>query len=412
MSSFVDVAIIGAGPNGLSLAAQLSALGVDFRIFGKPMDLWRDHMPPGMRLKSDGASSDLVDASDELTLKNYCAENGLPHHDSKLPIPLATFTAYGMEFQKRFVPQLEQKFLTALNETAQGFSLRFDDGEIVSARRVVLAIGVQHFKYTPDFLKDLPEEYVTHSSRYGAIEQFRGKEVTVMGAGASAIDLAGLLKDIGADAKMMTRRPTIEFHAPPGPRSFLNRLRAPNTGMGAGWQLRVFQDEPRVFHALPEKMRLHKARTMLGPSAGWFMKDSIEGRVPILTGTIPTRVEVKNGKVHVQAKTLAGGDTEIVTSHLVAATGYKVDLRKLPFLNADVLGRIKSVENTPVLSTQFETSIPGLHMVGFAALNNFGPLVRFVLGARYQSRRLSAHLVAVLARGHHPVRVPTRAAQN
>ena len=52
MGSFVDVAIIGAGPYGLSVAAHLNALGVDYRIFGKPMQLWRDHMPPGMRLKS------------------------------------------------------------------------------------------------------------------------------------------------------------------------------------------------------------------------------------------------------------------------------------------------------------------------------------------------------------------------
>jgi len=412
VSSFVDVAIIGAGPNGLSLAAHLNALGIDFRIFGKPMDLWRDHMPPGMRLKSDGASSDLADPFDELTLKRFCAATGRPHHDSRLPIPLDTFVAYGMSFQEQFVPRLEQKFLAALDETSQGFTLRFDDGEIVSARRVVLAIGVQHFKYTPDFLKGLPEEYVTHSSRYGALDAFRGKEVTVMGAGASAIDLAGLLKDNGADATLMTRRPSIEFHAPPGPRSFVNRLRAPNTGMGAGWQLRVFQDEPLVFHALPESVRLRKARTMLGPSAGWFMRDSIVDRVPIRTGIVPVAAEVKRGQVHIKAKALAGGDTEIVTPHLVAATGYKVDLRKLAFLPADLLARMATVEHTPVLSTQFETSVPGLHMVGFAAVNNFGPLVRFVLGARYQARRLSRHLAASLARGRHPVQTGARLAQH
>jgi len=49
-----DVVIIGAGPYGLSIAAHLKALGVDFRIFGSPMRTWLGHMPKGMRLKSEG----------------------------------------------------------------------------------------------------------------------------------------------------------------------------------------------------------------------------------------------------------------------------------------------------------------------------------------------------------------------
>ena len=45
MLNCVDIAIVGAGPYGLSLAAHLKAAGVSFRIFGKPMSTWRDHMP-------------------------------------------------------------------------------------------------------------------------------------------------------------------------------------------------------------------------------------------------------------------------------------------------------------------------------------------------------------------------------
>src|SRR5205085_89196 len=49
--SATDVAIIGAGPYGLSLAAHLRSRGVRFGIFGKPMQAWLD-MSPGMYLKS------------------------------------------------------------------------------------------------------------------------------------------------------------------------------------------------------------------------------------------------------------------------------------------------------------------------------------------------------------------------
>src|SRR5690242_5427406 len=69
-----QVAIIGAGPYGLSIAAHLRAHGVPYRIFGTPVDTWRRHMPAGMMLKSDGFASSLSDPSDEGTLAAYCAE--------------------------------------------------------------------------------------------------------------------------------------------------------------------------------------------------------------------------------------------------------------------------------------------------------------------------------------------------
>ena len=40
--SRVAVAIIGAGPYGLSLAAHLAARNVEHRIFGHPMRFWSD----------------------------------------------------------------------------------------------------------------------------------------------------------------------------------------------------------------------------------------------------------------------------------------------------------------------------------------------------------------------------------
>jgi cation diffusion facilitator CzcD-associated flavoprotein CzcO len=56
-----DVAIIGAGPYGLSVAAHLKVRNVDFRIFGSPMEFWLKSMPEGMHLKSEGFASSLYD---------------------------------------------------------------------------------------------------------------------------------------------------------------------------------------------------------------------------------------------------------------------------------------------------------------------------------------------------------------
>jgi FAD-dependent urate hydroxylase len=59
MSQVVEVVIVGAGPYGLSIAAHLRALGIGFRIFGDPMHTWREQMPEGMMLKSEGFASNI-----------------------------------------------------------------------------------------------------------------------------------------------------------------------------------------------------------------------------------------------------------------------------------------------------------------------------------------------------------------
>ena len=84
----LDAAIIGAGPYGLSIAAHLRALGISFAIFGEPMLSWRNHMPSGMFLKSEGFASSLYDPKGSFTLRHYCAERGLPYRDIGLPVPV------------------------------------------------------------------------------------------------------------------------------------------------------------------------------------------------------------------------------------------------------------------------------------------------------------------------------------
>ena len=47
-----EVAVIGAGPYGLAVAAHLRDARIGVRVFGDPMSFWRDHMPKGMKLRS------------------------------------------------------------------------------------------------------------------------------------------------------------------------------------------------------------------------------------------------------------------------------------------------------------------------------------------------------------------------
>ena len=127
-----DMAIIGAGPYGLSIAAHLKARGVDFRIFGTPMSFWRTHMPKGMHLKSEGFASSLFDPDGAFTLEVYCKEKGIPYSTAGLPVPLEVFTSYGLEFQRRLVPELENKLVTWLERSPRVSGFGLTTGKMVT----------------------------------------------------------------------------------------------------------------------------------------------------------------------------------------------------------------------------------------------------------------------------------------
>ena len=112
--NLIHAAIIGAGPYGLSLAAHLREAGVPFRIFGHPMQSWATQMPVGMLLKSDGFASNLSSGSVPFTLEDFCKLTGRPYHHTQIPVPVEDFVAYGREFSRRFVPNLEEQNVTAV----------------------------------------------------------------------------------------------------------------------------------------------------------------------------------------------------------------------------------------------------------------------------------------------------------
>src|SRR5271155_2318269 len=131
----LEAAIIGAGPYGLSIAAHFRRRGIPFRIFGRPMDSWLNHMPKGMMLKSDGFASNIYDPGSQFTLKHFCAERRIEDADMGIPVRLATFGEYGLAFRDRMVLELEDKLVSSIERLAGGFLVRLDDGEEVKTRR-------------------------------------------------------------------------------------------------------------------------------------------------------------------------------------------------------------------------------------------------------------------------------------
>ncbi len=394
-----DIAIVGAGPYGLSLAAHLRGAGLRHRIFGRPMQSWREHMPHGMCLKSDGFASNLYDPDGVFTLERYCEERKLPYQRSGLPIPLETFSAYGIAFQRRMVPYLEQTEVSRVASCPGGFRLTTADGQTLTAERVILAVGITHFAYTPPMLAALPPELSTHSSRYGSVSHFHGKRVAVVGAGASAVDFASALADAGALVHLVGRRPKLAFYTPDlEPRPLRERLKKPRSGLGLGWKLRFMADAPLTFYALPSQLRHRIVRRHLGPVPAWFMRDKIQSRIPLHMGATITGVEARGAQVHLRFTQPGEGEQELVVDHVIAATGYRPSVRSLRFVDRSILDRIETVEDTPLLSRAFESTVAGLHMIGLASSNHFGPICRFACGAQFTSRHLARHLEKQLAR--------------
>jgi cation diffusion facilitator CzcD-associated flavoprotein CzcO len=402
----LDTAIIGAGPYGLSVAAHFRRSSIPFRIFGRPMDSWLVHMPKGMMLKSDGFASDIYDPGSTFTLKQFCAERGIEYADTGIPVRLETFASYGLAFKDRMVPELEDKLVASVDRLPDGFQLRLEDGETIHARSVVLAVGITHFDYVPDNLTHLPEEFLSHSARHHEVEPFRGRNVIVIGGGSSALDMAGLLHEASARVELVSRRTELKFHSQPTgkPRSRWQQIRHPQSGLGPGMRSRFFANAPLAFHYLPERFRVEAVRRTLGPSGGWFIRDKVIGKVPLHLGYTPRSAEVHGDKVHLVLRAADGSERKIVTEHVIAATGYRVDLERLKFLNPEIRSQLKTVGGSPVLSSSFESSVPGVYFVGVAAANSFGPVMRFAFGAGFAARQVTQTMVKALSK--NPLSAP------
>lgn len=390
----LDTVIVGAGPYGLSIAAHCRRHGIRFRIFGRLMNSWTAHMPKGMLLKSDGFASNISDPGDEFTLESFCAEQGIQYGGAGCPIQLETFTAYGRAFRERMVPGLEERIVTDIRCLPQGFALRLEDDEAVLARRVVLAVGLTHFEYVPVELAALGPEFVSHSFSHHDLERFQGRSVAVIGAGASATDLAGFLHESGASVTLIARPTSLAFHTNSmgKPRRLWQRIRHPKSGLGPGLRSWFYANAPGLFRYLPERMRLRIVRTHLGPSGGWFTKDKVIGKVPVLLGHRVERAEVHAGRARLILRAADGTACEVLADHVIAATGYQVAVERLKFLSPEVRARIRTVEGSPVLSATFESSVPGLYFAGMTAANSFGPVMRFAFGARFAAQRIAKAL--------------------
>jgi FAD-dependent urate hydroxylase len=387
-----DLVVVGAGPYGLSIAAHAAAAGLDLRVLGRPMASWRDHMPDGMYLKSEPWASNLSDPSGRRTLFAYCAPRGLRAEHAS-PLPIRTFSDYGLWFAEQLQPEVEELTVTAVAPLERGFRVTTAEGEVLLTRTVVLAIGVMPFVNRPEPLRHLPSRLASHSSDHGDLSGFLGLDVTVIGAGQAALETAALLAEAGAHPQLLARADHVNWNTLPQPldRSRLTSLRRPHSGLGTGWSSWAWSELPGAVRRLPSGLRVRIAGSALGPAGAWWLRDRVEGVVPVRLGRRLLAAEPGGGGVRLEIAGPQGERETLETGHVIAATGFVPELDRLALLDARLRSGVRTVPGSgaPWVNGGFESSVPGLFFAGLLTAPSFGPAMRFVHGATFTAGRLT-----------------------
>ena len=382
----LDIAVIGAGPYGLSITAYLEAIGFRVRAFGEPMAFWATTMPEGMLLRSPRVASTIADPRSMLTLEAYEASAGIP---PAAPLPLSTFVDYGLWFHTRLAAALHRTAVRRVVRDKSSFRLTLADGSEVTSQRVVVAAGVGPFRSKPAVFDTLHPSAVSHCYEGRKIGEFGGKRVAVIGAGQSALESAALLHERGADVEVIARIPQLRWI---GVHTWLHHMGPLSSMLYAKHDVGPIGISrlvayPNVVARLPLRLR-DRVRTRAVRSAGSSWLPARLSSVKITTSRSVQSADMAANEVRLR---LDDGSERRV-DHVLLGTGYRVDLSRYEFLPKELLAEVRLLDGAPALGRGFTSSVPGLHFVGAAAARSFGPLLYFVAGTEFASRELSGYL--------------------
>jgi FAD-dependent urate hydroxylase len=377
-----NLLIIGAGPFGLAIAAYAQHHQIEHLVVGKPMEFWQAHMPQGMYLRS--ACDWHLDPLGVHTIEKFLETQGLTPADVE-PLSLPFYLSYARWFQEQkhitptpaYVQQLD-----VVDGDHQRFRAALDDGRVIRAQHVVVAVGFRYFKHLPDALvARLPAGRYAHSCDLVDFSNLSGKRCLILGGRQSAFETAALLCEAGAAAVHIVHR-----HTSPAFQqadwSWVNPI------------VDAIADNPGWFRSLSEQeqaavnQRLwSEGRLKIEP---WLEPRLMREAVKVWPCTqLVACEEERDGALRVQLDNGEG----LVVDQIILATGYKVDISQVPFLAAGTIcERLATRNGFPMLDKQFQTTLPGLFVTSLAAGQDFGPFFGFTIAVRTSARVIGAAL--------------------
>ncbi|GAB4013303.1 hypothetical protein GCM10028808_31990 [Spirosoma migulaei] len=381
MNQSTDTLIVGAGPFGLGLAAYFQKRRHDYQIVGKPMEFWKQHMPTGMLLRSN--VNWYLDPDHHWTIDLFLTS----HYPSRLstdPISREQYIAYMDWFRQQAGISVTPSYVCLLSQDEHGFVAKLDNGNTVRAKQAVIATGFQYFAHSPATLVTLlPAGRYQHSCDAVDMDVYKGKRVLLIGGRQSAFESAALLQEAGASHTHISyRHDTPRFEEADW--SWVETL------------VEHMVDQPGWFRELSAEEQ-DQYRYKLWAEGRLKVEPWLEKRVCLPGITLHPRTEVVSAILqpdHSLRITLSSGE-QIDVDEVILATGYQVNVARLPFLSASLQDVLVTRNGFPLLDLNFQSSISGLYFSSFPAGQSFGPFFGFTVAVRTAAQLIGQALVSI-----------------
>jgi cation diffusion facilitator CzcD-associated flavoprotein CzcO len=364
--------IVGAGPFGLAMAALAGELEIPHVVLGEPMSFWRRNMPAGMLLRS--ACDWHLDPTGSATIARFLETRGQVPSEVE-PLSLELYLQYAEWFEETKGIRVRPTRVVRLDRHDDGFVAALADGTTITSERVLLALGFAPFAHVPGELSSLvPADRSSHTCDFVAPDRFAGRRVLIVGGRQSAFESAALLAEAGATSVHVCHR-----HETP---AF-----APSDWSWVESTLDRIEDDPEWFRRLSEAEReaisarfRAEGKLKLEP---WLGPRIQRSEIAIRPQTRVVGCEPRAGELVLR---LDDGDL-LAVDHVLYATGYEVDLRRVDLLAAgNLLPHIARRDGYPILDGSLQSTVPGLFITSLPATRDFGLFLGFTVGVRASAR--------------------------
>ncbi len=199
MTDIYDVAVVGAGPAGLSAAYELKKIGLDPLVLEKTPavgDVWRNHYD-GLRLNSGRVFSELSGSPFPRSAGHWPSREEVVRNLETFPQRGGFAVQTGIDIEK--IEYNPQRDIWAIDGHG---------GAKFQSRSVVVATGGARIPVIPQWegMETFPREII-HSSKFKSAQAYAGKNVLVVGSGNSAAEIASRLAEHARTVTISVRTP-------------------------------------------------------------------------------------------------------------------------------------------------------------------------------------------------------------